>query len=130
MQKQKGFTFWGFVFTVGPIIVVALLAMLLFPAYAEYFAIKKAINRIGAEPTLQSMSDGDIRAMMEKTMEIDFEIKSIKSSDLVIQRNERSGTTVSVDYEVVVPLVANISALLDFSATTNKNSTALAAAAN
>lgn len=127
MHKQKGFTFWGFVFTVGPIVVVALLAMMLFPAYSEFFTIKKAINRIGNEPSLSTMTDGDIRGMMEKTMEID-QIHSIKSSDLVIQHSE-SGTTVSVDYEVVVPLVANVSALLEFSASTAKSSASAAAAA-
>ena len=117
MHRQRGFTFWGFVFTAGPIIVAALLAMLLFPAYAEYFTIKKAINRIGNDPSFASMTDGDVRAMMDKAMEVD-QIHSIKSSDLVIKRNESSGATISVDYEVVVPLVANISALLEFSATT------------
>lgn len=128
MHKQKGFTFWGLVFTVGPIIVVALLVMLLFPAYTEYFTIKKAINRIGNEPSLSSMTDGDIRAMMEKTMEID-QIQSIKPSDLVIQRSD-SGTTVSVEYEVAVPLVANISALMNFSASTAKNGAKASGAAS
>ncbi len=117
MHKQRGFTFWGFVFTAGPIIVVAVLVMLLFPAYAEYFTIKKAINRIGNDPSFSSMTDGDVRAMMDKTLEVD-QIHSIKSSDLVIRRSESNGATISVDYEVVVPLVANVSALLEFSATT------------
>lgn len=121
--KQRGFTFWGFVFTVGPIIVVALLAMLLFPAYSEFFAIKKAVQRIGTDPSFGNMTDGDVRAMMDRSIEID-NIHSIKSSDLVIQRGE-TGSSVSVDYEVVVPLVANVSALLEFNATTdNKNSVA------
>lgn len=121
MHKQQGFTFWGFVFTVGPIIVLALLVMLLFPAYTEYFTIKKAINRIGNDPSFGTMTDGDIRTMMDRTMEID-QIHSIKSSDLVIQHSESKGSTVSVDYEVVVPLVANVSVLLEFSASTqNKN---------
>ena len=128
MVKQRGFTFWGFVFTVGPIVVVVILTMLLFPAYTEYFTIKKAINRIGNEASLPSMTDGDIRAMMDKTIDIDM-IHSIKSSDLVIQRTE-AATIVSVDYEVVVPLVANVSALLSFSATTDKGNAAVAAAAN
>ena len=128
MHKQKGFTFWGFVFTVGPIVIAALLVMLLFPAYAEYFAIKKAINRIGGDPSLSSMTDGDIRALLDKTLDVD-NIHSIKSSNLVIHRGS-VGTTVSVDYEVVVPLVANISALLEFSATSDKGLAAAAAAVN
>lgn len=117
MVRQRGFTFWGFVFTAGPLIVAALLVMLLFPAYAEFFTIKKAINRIANDPSFSGMTDGDVRTMMERTMEVD-QIHSIKSSDLVIRRSENEGATISVDYEVVVPLVANISALIEFSATT------------
>jgi len=126
MHKQKGFSFWGFVFTIGPIIVVALIVMLLFPAYLEFFTIKKAIERIGNEASLNSMTDADIRGMMDKTMEID-QIHSIKTSDLLIRRSE-TATVVSVEYEVVVPLVANISALMSFSATTDKGHAASAAA--
>lgn len=117
MVRQRGFTFWGFVFTAGPLIVATLLVMLLFPAYAEFFTIKKAINRIANDPSFSGMTDGDVRTMMDRTMEID-QIHSIKSSDLVIRRSENEGATISVDYEVVVPLVANISALIEFSATT------------
>jgi len=129
MVKQRGFTFWGFVFTVGPIVVVALLTMMLFPAYAEYFTIKKAINRIGNESSLSSMSDVEIRNEMDKIMQID-QIHSIQSSDLVITRKD-SETVVSVDYEVPVHLVANVSALMSFSASTGKaGALAAATAAN
>jgi len=98
--------------------------MLLFPSYAEFFAIKKAVARIGGDPSLGTKTDGDIRDMMDKSIDID-QIHSIKSSDLVISRSE-SGATISVNYEVVVPLVANVSALLEFSATSEKNSASLA----
>jgi hypothetical protein len=127
MQRQQGFTFWGFVFTVVPIVVLALLAMELAPSYIEYFTIKKAINRIGGDPLLPGMSDGDIRAMMDKTMEID-QIHSIKSSDLKVFRSD-SGVVVSVEYESVIPLFANVSVLLDFSASSKKASAAEAAVA-
>ncbi len=128
MHKQTGFTFWSLVFTVGPIVIVALLVMLLFPAYSEYFTIKKAINRIGGDPSISAMSDADIRGLMDKTMQID-QIHSIKSTDLVIGHGG-TVTTVSVDYEVVVPLMANISALLSFSVSTAKAAGAAATAAN
>ena len=127
MRQQQGFSFWGFLFSVVPIVIVVLLGMVLFPAYSEFFAVKKAVAKIGNDPSISSMSDADIRTMMDKAIEVDL-IHSVKSTDLVIQHAE-SGTTVSVDYEVVVPLVANISALLSFSATTDKAHAAASAAA-
>jgi hypothetical protein len=117
MHKQKGFTFWSLTFTIGTIVIVALLTMKLFPAYAEFFAIKKAINRMATEGNLASMSNGEIQRAFDRTSGID-DIHSIKPSDLQISKSKDGETTVTADYEVVIPLVANVSALLTFHAST------------
>lgn len=117
MHKQKGFTFWSLVFTVGTIVILALLTMKLFPAYAEFFAIKKAINRMATEGNLSSMDSREIQRAFDKSSGID-DIHSIKPSDLQITKGKDGDTVVTADYEVVVPLVANVSALLTFHAST------------
>lgn len=117
MHKQKGFTFWSLMFTVGTIVILALLTMKLFPAYAEYFAIKKAINRMATEGNLASMDKREIQNAFDKSSGID-DIHSVKPSDLQITKTKDGDTVVTADYEVVVPLVANVSALLTFHAST------------
>lgn len=123
MHKQKGFTFWSLTFTIGVIAVVALLTMKLFPAYSEFFAIKKAINRLAIEGNLASMDNRQIQLAFESSSNID-DFKSIKPTDLEIKRNSSGDTVVTVDYEVVIPLVANVSALLTFHASTDNNAVA------
>lgn len=118
MHKQKGFTFWSLTFTVGTIVIIALLTMKLFPAYSEYFAVKKAINRLATEGNLSSMEKHDIQRAFELSSNID-DFHSIKPSDLEVKRNSSGETVVTADYEVVIPLVANISALLKFHASTD-----------
>lgn len=118
MNKQKGFTFWSLTFTVGTIVIVALLGMKLFPAYSEYFAIKKAINRLATEGNLSGMDKRDIQKAFERSSDID-DFHSVKPTDLEISRNGDGDTVVSADYEVVIPLVGNISALLTFHASTD-----------
>jgi Tfp pilus assembly protein PilE len=118
MRKQKGFTFWSLTFTVGTIVIVALLTMKLFPAYSEFFAIKKAINRIASEGSLSNMEKHDIQRAFDRSSGID-DIRSIKPTDLKITRDKSGATVVTADYEVVIPLVANISALLTFHASTD-----------
>jgi hypothetical protein len=117
MKNQKGFTFWSLTFTIGTIAVVALLTMKLLPAYTEFFAIKKAINRLGTEGSLPAMSDTDIRRAFDRSTAID-NIYSIKPKDLKIRRTGNGETIVSAEYEVVIPIVANVSALLKFNAST------------
>lgn len=118
MHKQKGFTFWSLTFTVGTIAIVALLTMKLFPAYSEFFAIKKAINKLASEGNLSSMEKRDIQRAFERSSDID-DFHSIKPTDLEIKRNSAGETVVTADYEVVIPLVANVSALLTFHASTD-----------
>jgi Tfp pilus assembly protein PilE len=118
MRKQKGFTFWGLAFTLAIIAIVALLTMKLFPAYSEFFAVKRAMNRLQTEGSLSSMSKRDITRAFQRSSGID-DIRSIKASDLEISKARTGETVVSVDYEVVVPLVANVSALLTFHASTD-----------
>ena len=117
MKTQKGFTFWSLTFTIATIAVVALLTMKLLPAYSEFFAIKKAINRLETEGSLSSMSEDEIRRAFDRSSGID-DIHSIQPRDLKIRRTNDGVTTVSAEYEVVVPLVANVSALLKFNAST------------
>lgn len=120
MRKQKGFTFWSLTFTVGTIAIVALLTMKLFPAYSEFFAIKKAINRLATEGNLSVMEKGDIQRAFERSSNID-DFHSIKPKDLEIRKTSSGETVVTADYEVVIPLVANISALLTFHASTENS---------
>lgn len=124
MQKQKGFTIWSLSFTIGTIIIIALLTMKLFPAYSEFFAVKKAINRLGIEGNLSAMSKAEIRYAFDKSSGIDS-IEVVKPTDLDIKKTSSGTTVVTVDYEVVVPLVANVSALLTFHASTDDNAVAV-----
>jgi hypothetical protein len=118
MKSQKGFTFWSLTFTVGTIAIIALLTMKLLPAYSEFFAIKKAISRLETEGSLPAMSEAEIRRAFDRSSGID-DIHSIQPKDLKIRRTNDGETVVSAEYEVIIPLVANVSALLKFNASTS-----------
>jgi hypothetical protein len=119
MQKQKGFTVWSLTFTIGVIAVVALLTMKLFPAYSEFFAIKKALTKMGTSGSLSSMDKRQIQLAFEGYSNIE-DFKSVKPTDLEIKRGSDGETVVNADYEVIIPLVANVSALLTFHASTDQ----------
>jgi hypothetical protein len=120
MQKQKGFTFWSLAFTIGTISIIALLTMKLLPAYTEFFAIKRAINRLAIEGNLPAMDNRQIQKAFDRSVTMD-DIHSIKPTDLQIRRTSGGETIVSTNYEVVIPIMANVSALLTFSASTDKS---------
>ncbi len=119
MNKQRGMTFISLVMMAAGIVFVAVVAMKLFPAYSEYFAIKKAFASLKTQMANGEMSKKDIMAAFDKQQAID-DFNSVSSKDLVIEQSS-SGTVVSVEYSVVKPLVGNVSALIDFSLSTDES---------
>jgi hypothetical protein len=118
MHKQKGMTFIGLVFTIAAIVFVAVIAMKLTPAYLEFMSVKRAITKIENDPSFASMSKNDIASQFDRSAQID-DIKAIKGNELLISKEEGGRPVVTAEYQTVVPLVANVSALIDFRASTD-----------
>lgn len=114
MQKQKGMTFIGLVLVIVALVCIVLVGVKVTPAYIEFFGVKKIIKKIGEEPNFNEMSKKDIMTAFDKGANIGY-VTVIKGSDLAIENG-----TVSADYQVTIPIVANASVLLDFNASSAK----------
>ena len=117
-KQQEGMTFIGLVLMIAGIVFVAVIAMKLTPAYLEFLSVKKAITKIENDPSFASMTKNEIASQFDRTAQID-DIKTIKGSELLISKEEGGRTVVTAEYQTVVPLVANVSALIDFRASTD-----------
>ncbi len=118
MQKQRGMTFIGTVLMVAVIVFVAVIIMKLTPPYLEFMSVKKALNNIATQPEFREMGKKEIYSAFNKTAAID-NIENIKANELIISQSDR-GPVVIAEYQVVVPLMGNVSALLDFYASTDE----------
>jgi hypothetical protein len=118
LKKQRGMTFMGVVFTAAVIVFVAMLFMKLLPSYIEYKSVKQVIDKIAHEPDLANMSKQEIINEFDKGATVGY-ITVIKGSDLTIAKDAAGGQVVTAEYQVITPLVFNISALLDFKASTD-----------
>ncbi|QDQ25537.1 DUF4845 domain-containing protein [Chitinimonas arctica] len=112
MQKQRGLSMvtmlaWGII--LGGALV---LSLKLIPAYSEYFGVKSVLKKLVVEQSGAPVSD--IRESFDKRANIE-NISSVKGEDLEILQDQQ-GTTVTVAYQRVIPLVANVSLLFDFTA--------------
>lgn len=123
MNKQRGMTFIGLVAMVAGIVFIAVIGMKLYPAYAEYFAIKRAFTSLKTQLAGGEVSKNDIYLAFERQRAID-DFKSVNGKDLVIEQDPSGKQVVSVEYSVVTPLVGNVSALIDFSLSTDENAAA------
>lgn len=127
MKKQRGMTFIGVVLLVAVIVFLATIAIKLTPAYLEFFAVKKVVQKIQNEPSFSSMGQKEIMDSFYKSASVD-NISSVQEENITIEKTEGGKPVLTIEYQKVIPIVANVSALLDFSASTESGRKAATAA--
>ena len=117
MHKQRGVSMLGFMFMSVAVIIIAMLAMKLVPAYLEFFSVKKILNAMGQDSEIKSMSNNEIRRSFAKRADVGY-VTVVKPEDLAVDRSG-GNIVISTEYEYRTKLVANISLVVDFKATSN-----------
>jgi hypothetical protein len=116
-HRQRGVTLGGLFVVLFVLIVFALLAMRLIPAYIEYGTAKNAITAIGRER--QAQTPVEVRRAFEARAAID-DIKAVRAQDLEITK-EGPDVVIAFAYRKEVPLFANLGVYIDFAASSKGN---------
>ncbi|HUX23776.1 MAG TPA: DUF4845 domain-containing protein [Burkholderiales bacterium] len=114
-NRQRGISFLV-IFLIGVVLaLVAVGAMKIAPAYADYMTAKKAIMEVAASDGTGSPSD--IRRAFARQADID-NITDVAPGDLDISQ-DGGNAVISFAYTKKIPLFANVSLLIDFAASTS-----------
>jgi type II secretory pathway pseudopilin PulG len=113
MGREAGVSLSGLIVVLAVLGAVALVAMKVFPAWAEYRSIKNAIVAAKAAGN----GTREIQQAFERNAEIN-NITAISSKDLVINR-DNGQAEVGFAYEKRILLAGNVSLLIDFAGTTD-----------
>lgn len=124
IHAERGVSLGGLVLVLVVLGVVAVFALKAAPTYAEYRSAKDAIAK--AKATGGSVAE--MQRAFDKNAEIN-NVSSISGKDLVISR-DGGETEISFAYEKRVPLMGNVSLLIDYAATTDKSGVVAAQAAS
>lgn len=111
-HRSRGLTLGGLIVVLFVLIMLALLAMKLIPAYMEYGTAKNAIQAIARERA--NASPPEIRRAFESRAAID-DITAVKPADLDITK-EGGEVVIAFAYRKEVPLFANLGVYIDFAA--------------
>lgn len=113
LNKQGGISLSGLIGALAVIGVVGIFAMRMVPAYIEYSAIKSAIAQV-------KDAGGSIREMQQafnRHTSVN-DVEAVRGQDLVFTRDGEE-TQISFAYEKRLPLMGNVSLLIDFAGTTD-----------
>jgi Tfp pilus assembly protein PilV len=112
-KKQLGVSLSGLLISAFIVVVLALLALKIVPAYIEFATAKKAINAIASEG---ATSVADVRKSFDARATID-DITAVSANDLVITK-QGGQVVISFSYRKEVPLFANVGLYFNFAAST------------
>jgi len=113
LNKQAGISLSGLIGALAVIGVVGIFAMRMVPAYIEYSAIKSAIAQV-------KETGGTIREMQQafnRHTGIN-DVEAVRGQDLVFTR-DGDEVQIAFAYEKRLPLMGNVSLLIDFAGTTD-----------
>lgn len=110
---QKGMTLWSTTFVLGVLAIAVFLILKLFPVYMQDFKVRKALQGIAAQPGAGALSKPEIVEALYKRFMVD-DIEHVRPEQhLTIEQSGRK-KVYRLNYEAVVPLFHNVSALIEF----------------
>lgn len=112
LKSQQGISLFGLIFSLGIIVLIAMLAMKVVPTVIEYTSVKKAIMSAKNAGTTAN----EIQTAFDKQAEVSY-ITSISGKELQISKGDE-GVEVSFSYQKKIPLVGPASLLLEYQGTT------------
>ena len=114
IQRQRGASMLGIFLICMMIVMVAVGALKVIPAYMEFGTIKKAAfsSRDGAKTVADVQRNFDRRATVD-------DISAISGKDLEVTK-EGNNIVVSFKYDKKIPVFQNMSVLIEFAGNSNE----------
>ncbi|MEI6318008.1 MAG: DUF4845 domain-containing protein [Pseudomonadota bacterium] len=113
-NRQQGLSLIGLILVSIVLVVVAIFSLKLVPAYIQQYTITKIFRQIVQNPEFANATAADVRAAFNRQVSIDS-VSAISSGDLDISR-DAGQLVIEAQYQVTIPLAANVSLLVDFKA--------------
>ncbi len=117
MHKQRGISLTGLIITLVVLGFLGVMAAKLLPAYLEFWGVKKIFATMANTGETRG-TVRDIRKAYDLRNAVE-DVKSVRSEDLDITK-EGGEAVVTANWSVKIPLIYNVSACIDFTATTAK----------
>jgi hypothetical protein len=119
-RTQGGMTLLSFVVVLAVVGLFAYIGMKLFPMYSEYYSVKQALKGLQNESGIAHQDPGRIQDLFFRKLYISYS-ENVKPENVKLERNDKGGWTMNVNYEVRKPLIANLDVVGRFQATETLN---------
>jgi len=115
MERQRGLSLKGLIVTLAIVGFLAVIGAKLLPPYVEYWSVRKIFAAMVKNGETNATIP-EIRRSYDTRNAIE-DVRSVQGRDLEINK-QGAETVVTAEWSVKVPIVANVSACIDFTAST------------
>lgn len=109
-RSQRGLTILGFLFVAAVVVSIALIGFRVFPAYVEYYSVKKALEQSVEESPTGNIAE--VRRAFDRKLSASY-IESVRPTDVQVSR-DGNRLVASVAWQRVLHIIGNASILLEF----------------
>lgn len=118
MRKQQGTGLIGMLMTIVVVVTLVVIGMRAIPVYFQYYTLVQSIKALNLLPASSlsgdSLADVDVlRNNISKRQDVN-NVADLNKDQLVIMPTGVNKFSVNVKYQVIKPLVYNVSLLFDF----------------
>ncbi len=113
-KNQKGASMWALLGGAALLVLFALVTMKLIPAYLDNNKVAHALESLGETAGVGNWSRRQISDKIDNTLYIDMAADLLNLKEALTITRKGNVKVISIDYERVIPMAYNISALLDF----------------
>jgi hypothetical protein len=113
-KLQSGMTMWGLLFVLGVLAFTLFLFFKLLPPYITDAKVSSALLSLSKKPDVDTMNLAQIKESVRKTLEVDNADNDIDLNKTLTLEPRGKMKVIRINYEAVVPIAGNISALLTF----------------
>jgi hypothetical protein len=115
--RQRGLSMIGFLFVAVVVVTCVMLGFRVAPAYIEYYSVGKALDE--ALVNAKDLNSAkEIRAAFQRRADAGY-IESVSGKDIDVSK-DKNQVTASVSWTRKLPLVANVSLLIEFDASATR----------
>ena len=111
VRRESGLSIWMFLFVTAVLLVIAVVGFRVLPAYIEWFSVRSALVQTMSEAQDPSNA-GEVRRSFQKRVDAGY-IQSVDSRDIEL-RKDRNSYIATIAWSRRLPLVANVSLVIDF----------------
>jgi len=115
--RQRGLSMIGFLFVAAVVVTCVMIGFRVLPSYIEYYSVQKALGQALADAK-DLNSAAEIRKAFQKYADSGY-IESVSGRDIDVVKSKNE-VTASASWTRKLPMVANVSLLLEFEATATR----------